>query len=117
MSRTHSAVKADNVHSKFGELLRKELGRSSKARIAIHLDRHLSDDRQVTEFADGLDRLFDDRKLRESFENEQIDTAVEQSLDEWEPWTGEAAAMPRVTLDSVRPLGVNIEQALAFLEG
>jgi predicted kinase len=43
--------------------------------------------------------------------------AVEQSLDEWEPWTGEAAAMPRVTLDSVRPLGVNIEQALAFLEG
>jgi predicted kinase len=43
--------------------------------------------------------------------------AVEQSLDEWEPWTGEAAAVPRVTLDSIRPLGVNIEQALAFLEG
>lgn len=42
--------------------------------------------------------------------------AVEQSLDEWEPWTGEAAAVPRVTLDSVRPLGVNIEQALSFLE-
>jgi predicted kinase len=46
-----------------------------------------------------------------------VDTAfaVEQSLDEWEPWTGEAAAVPRVTLDSVRPLGVNIEQALGFL--
>lgn len=46
-----------------------------------------------------------------------IDTAyaVEQSLDEWEPWTGEAAAMPRVTIDSVKPLGVNVEQALAFL--
>lgn len=43
--------------------------------------------------------------------------AVEQSLEEWEPWTGEAAAVPRVTLDSVLPLGVNIEQALAFLEG
>jgi predicted kinase len=43
--------------------------------------------------------------------------AVEQSLDEWEAWTGEAAAVPRVTLDSIRPLGVNIEQALAFLEG
>jgi predicted kinase len=42
--------------------------------------------------------------------------AVEQSLDEWEPWTGDAAAVPRVTLDSVRPLGVNIEQALSFLE-
>jgi predicted kinase len=41
--------------------------------------------------------------------------AVEQSLDEWEPWTGEAAAVPRITLDSVRPLGVNIEQALGFL--
>ena len=41
--------------------------------------------------------------------------AVEQSLDEWEPWTGDAAAVPRITLDSVRPLGVNIEQALAFL--
>jgi predicted kinase len=46
-----------------------------------------------------------------------VDTAyaVEQSLAEWEPWTGEAAAIPRVTLDSVRPLGVNIEQALGFL--
>ncbi len=42
--------------------------------------------------------------------------AVEQSLEEWEPWSGESAAVPRVTLDSVRPLGVNIEQALAFLE-
>jgi predicted kinase len=48
-----------------------------------------------------------------------IDTsyAVEQSLEEWEPWTGESAAVPRVTLDSVRPLGVNIEQALGFLNG
>jgi len=41
--------------------------------------------------------------------------AVEQSLEEWEPFAGESAAVPRVTLDSVRPLGVNIEQALAFL--
>lgn len=46
-----------------------------------------------------------------------VDTAyaVEQSLAEWEPWTGDAAAVPRVTLDSVRPLGVNVEQALGFL--
>lgn len=43
--------------------------------------------------------------------------AVEQSLDEWEPWTGDAAAVPRITLDSVLPLGVNIEQALTFLSG
>ena len=46
-----------------------------------------------------------------------VDTAyaVEQSLEEWEPWTGESAAVPRVTLDSVQPLGVNIEHALDFL--
>lgn len=43
--------------------------------------------------------------------------AVEQSLEEWEPFQGESAAVPRVTLDSVRPLGVNIEQALEFLNG
>ena len=43
--------------------------------------------------------------------------AVEQSVAEWEPWTGESAAVPRVTLDSVQPLGVNVEQALAFLDG
>ncbi len=42
--------------------------------------------------------------------------AVEQSLDEWESWTGATGAIPRVTLDSVQPLGVNVEQALAFLE-
>jgi predicted kinase len=51
--------------------------------------------------------------------HEQTGTAfaVEQSLEEWEPWTGESAAVARVTLDSVQPLGVNIEQALAFLDG
>ncbi|MBX3194486.1 MAG: ATP-binding protein [Microbacteriaceae bacterium] len=41
--------------------------------------------------------------------------AVEQSLAEWEPWGGESAAAPRITLDTVQPLGVNVEQALAFL--
>jgi predicted kinase len=42
--------------------------------------------------------------------------AVEQSLDEWESWTGQTGAVPRITLDSVQPLGVNVEQALAFVE-
>lgn len=42
--------------------------------------------------------------------------AVEQALDEWEAWAGPTGAVPRVTLDSVRPLGVNVEQALAFLQ-
>lgn len=42
--------------------------------------------------------------------------AVEQSVDEWETWAGTTAAVPRITLDSVQPLGVNVEHALAFLE-
>ncbi|HEY2644537.1 MAG TPA: ATP-binding protein [Galbitalea sp.] len=43
--------------------------------------------------------------------------AVEQSLDEYSDWTGAAAAAERITLDSVQPLGVTVERALAFLEG
>jgi predicted kinase len=42
--------------------------------------------------------------------------AVEQSLDDYAGWTGETAAVPRITLDSVLPLGTMVEQALAFLE-
>jgi len=42
--------------------------------------------------------------------------AVEQSLDEWEAWSGASGAVPRITLDSVQPLGVNVERALAFLD-
>ena len=41
--------------------------------------------------------------------------AVEQSLDEYAEWTGPSALVPRLVLDSVEPLGVNVEQALAFL--
>lgn len=40
---------------------------------------------------------------------------VEQSLDEYDDWTGAAAATPRVTLDSIRPLGELVDDALAFL--
>ncbi|PJJ61580.1 AAA family ATPase [Compostimonas suwonensis] len=43
--------------------------------------------------------------------------AVEQSLEDYEEWTGASAAMPRVTIDTVRPLGQNVEAALAFIEG
>lgn len=42
--------------------------------------------------------------------------AVEQSLDDYSDWTGRAAAVPRLTLDSVLPLGAVVESALAFLE-
>jgi predicted kinase len=43
--------------------------------------------------------------------------AVEQSLDEYADWTGPTAAIPRVTLDSVLPLGQIVERALSFLQG
>ena len=42
--------------------------------------------------------------------------AVEQSVDEWEAWTGATGAVARITLDSVQPLGVNVDHALAFLQ-
>lgn len=41
--------------------------------------------------------------------------AVEQSLDEWEPWGGESGAIPRITVDSVNPVPVLVEQVLAFV--
>ena len=42
--------------------------------------------------------------------------AVEQSLDEWEDWSGASGAIARITLDSVEPLGINVERAIAFLQ-
>lgn len=42
--------------------------------------------------------------------------AVEQSLDEYAEWNGSSGAIARITLDSVEPIGVNVERALAFLE-
>lgn len=41
--------------------------------------------------------------------------AVEQSVDEWEAWTGLSAEVPRISIDSVRPLGETVEEALGFL--
>lgn len=43
--------------------------------------------------------------------------AVEQSLDDYAPWSGDAAAVPRITIDSVQPLGRLVEQALEFVRG
>jgi hypothetical protein len=42
--------------------------------------------------------------------------AVEQSLDEWEDWSGPSATVARITVDSSGPLGANVDRALAFLE-
>lgn len=41
--------------------------------------------------------------------------AVEQSLDEYAEWGGPSAAVARITLDSVEPLGVNVDRALVFI--
>jgi len=41
--------------------------------------------------------------------------AVEQSLDEWEPWGGESGTVPRITIDSVHPVPVLVEQVVAFV--
>lgn len=43
--------------------------------------------------------------------------AVEQSVDEWEPWNGESGGVPRLTLDSVQPVPVLVEQVVAFVRG
>ena len=42
--------------------------------------------------------------------------AVEQSFDDYAEWSGPSAAVARITLDSVEPLGVNVDRAIAFLE-
>jgi predicted kinase len=42
--------------------------------------------------------------------------AVEQSFDDYAEWAGPSAAVGRITLDSVEPLGVNVDRAIAFLE-
>jgi len=43
--------------------------------------------------------------------------AVEQSLDEYSEWTGASADAARITLDSVEPLDVLVQRAVAFLKG
>jgi predicted kinase len=42
--------------------------------------------------------------------------AVEQSLDEYAEWNGPSGAIARITLDSMEPIGVNVDRAIAFLE-
>jgi len=43
--------------------------------------------------------------------------AVEQSLDEWEAWGGQSGAVPRLTVDSVHPVPVLVDQVIGFLRG
>lgn len=41
--------------------------------------------------------------------------AVEQSLGEYDDWSGPSAAVERLVLDSVEPLDASVDRALAFL--
>jgi predicted kinase len=43
--------------------------------------------------------------------------AVEQRIDGYAQWTGPSAGLPRVTVDSVEPIGVNVDAALSFIGG
>lgn len=43
--------------------------------------------------------------------------AVEQSLDEWEPWGGASGSVPRITVDSVHPVDALVDQVVAFVRG
>jgi predicted kinase len=48
--------------------------------------------------------------------NHQLDwNSVEESVEDYAEWTGPSGAVARITLDSVDPLGVNVERAIAFL--
>ena len=42
--------------------------------------------------------------------------AVEQSLEEYDEWIGPSAAVDRITLDSMEPLGTIVDKALVFIE-
>jgi predicted kinase len=43
--------------------------------------------------------------------------AVEQSLADYAPWSGDSASFPRITLDTVESTGSIVEKALAFVQG
>lgn len=41
--------------------------------------------------------------------------AVEQSLEDYQEWKGECAALPRITLDTANPLGQNVDASVRFI--
>jgi predicted kinase len=55
-------------------------------------------------------------KWQKSMPHHQLSwNAVEQSFDDYAEWNGPSGAIARITLDSVDPLGVNVERAIAFV--
>lgn len=42
--------------------------------------------------------------------------AVEQSLEDYAQWSGDSAAVARITIDSVEPMGLNVDRVIAFIQ-
>ena len=78
MIRAHSAIEADHVGTEFVQSCRKCFGRRSEICLAVHLNGHLGDDRQIANFLYRPHGLFDDGKLRKCFENEKVNAAFKQ---------------------------------------
>lgn len=66
-------------------------------------DAHLHDER--------LTKRVQNRSLSANL----IRQAVEQSVEGYQKWDGADALLPRITLDTVNPLGSNVESALDFI--
>src|SRR5687767_5847771 len=81
MIGAHPAIESDDVDIHLVERGSENFRRCTKGGLAVHLDRHLGEDRKIGEFPDGKDRLFDDRQLGEGLENKEVDAALEQGLD------------------------------------
>ena len=79
--RAHAAVEADDIDAETVQFFRKCLRRVAVDRFAVHLDRHLGDDRQIGQLFDSEDCLFDEGQFRKCFEDKEIDDAFEQARD------------------------------------
>ena len=76
--RTDAAVQPDDVGAPALELGHEGLRRRAVARVAVLLGRHLRDDRQVADRADGANRGADLVDVAEGLEHEEVDAALEE---------------------------------------
>src|SRR5947208_4016956 len=76
----YRAVQSYDVRSPFVQLFGEKFGRGAITRIAIILNRHLGNNRQIADTAHRLNRLPDFGNVRKGFKDEEINSAFEQSL-------------------------------------
>jgi hypothetical protein len=104
--RSDRAIHADHRGPPPFELGRKLLRRRAVERVAVLVGRHLGDDRQVRQRADGVERRADLAQVAERFENEQVDAALEQRphlLQEIFARLVDTGLPPRFDADAERP--------------